>query len=317
MNEQRFEELLLAWEDQQLTDQELIEFKEFLSRNPEARQRLVESGLIGFRARAQSSFWKDQSHGQQLLSEPQIDSRKQRMRWWQWRPLAAAAGLVVGCLSTSVVWAINTPHVGPSIRRIFLPLNNPGFERQESLPQIHLTPKTGQWTGFDTEIVTAGGARPKAKEGLRMLRLGAAPEGKGYFANLMTDIEHTRPNTSKPLQIEVTAYYHASVPGHGEHYVLRAATFSGDAEQVSRGWESSWRELEQTALSTSGKAIFPTAEQDGWQQITIRVDVPPQARILLISMGSNTPGPVEGRTNHFMDEVQANWLIHDNPQVAF
>ena len=314
MNQLRFEELLLAWEDQQLTDEELAEFKQILSEDQSARQRLVEIGMIETKAIAKGKFWMEQPFftGTDFLKSGK--SRIQRVRWWQWRPLAAAAGVAVGCLSTSVLWAISTPHLAPAIRRTSLPLTNPGFERQEALPHCHLLPKTGQWTGFETEIVTAGGQRPKAKAGGRMLRLGAAPAGKGYFANLMTDLDETKPSTSSPLQIELAAYFHASVPGHGEHYVLRAATFGKDATHVSEVWERTWSDIELSALTHSGKAIFPTPEQGGWQPITIRIDVPPQARTLVISMGSNTPGPVEERTNHFIDEVSATWLIHEKSQ---
>ena len=233
-------------------------------------------------------------------------------RWLSWRPLAAAAaGLVIGCFSTSVVWALNTPSWADGIRRMLLPLGNPGFERHETLPQAHLVPQAAQWSGLDTEIVQGGGTRPVAKEGGRMMRLGPAPEGKGYFANVMADLAESRPLTDRPLQIEVTAHYHASKPGQGEHYTLNAATFLDDAAGVSGHWGDTWRDMRDASLTNTGKAIFPTAAEMGWQTIKVRLDVPPQARTLVISMGSNTPGPIAGRTDHFMDEVTANWIIND------
>jgi hypothetical protein len=144
-----------------------------------------------------------------------------------------------------------------------------------------------------------------------MLRLGPAPEGKGYFANLMTDLTTTRPLTSKPLQIEVTAHFHASKPRQNEHYSFNAATFAESPAIVSTLWENTWRDMRDASLTTTGKALFPTAAEPGWHTLTLLLDVPPQARTLVISLGSNTPGPAAGRTDHFIDDVQASWVIND------
>jgi hypothetical protein len=149
-----------------------------------------------------------------------------------------------------------------------------------------------------------------------MMKLGPAPEGKGYFANLMTDLTSSRPLTDRPLQIEVTAWYHASKPGQNEHYSLNVATFAQAAGEVSTLWENTWRDMRDASLTTTGRAVFPTAGEPGWHSITVRLDVPPQARTLVISMGSNTPGPVSGRTDHFMDDVQASWLVLDKQPAA-
>jgi len=301
MNTTRLEELFLAYEDDALSPEELAEFKKLLASSPEARRRLVEAGVMQNIAA---------SH---VMPETSVVRFPQRAAiWQQWRPLAAAAaGLVIGCFSTSVVWALNTPSWADGIRRMLLPLGNPGFERQETLSQVHLVPQVAQWSGMDTEIVEGGGTRPVAKEGGRMIRLGPAPEGKGYFANVMANLSETRPVTDKPLQIEITAHYHASKPGQGEHYSLNVATFAEDAAGVSGHWENTWRDMRDASLTNTGKAIFPAAAETGWQTITVRLDVPVQARTLVISMGSNTPGPIEGRTDHFMDEVTAAWIIAD------
>lgn len=303
MNALRLEELLLAWEDDTLTPGERDELKHLLATSSDARQRLVETGLLGHIA---SSHLVPTHVAAPAMATP---ARK------GWRPFtAAAAGLVLGCFSTSMVWALSGPAWSDGLQRLFLPLANPGFEQPQSLPQTHLVPTVDQWSGFTTEIVPGGREeRPAARSGQRMLKLGPAPEGKGYFANLMTDLEASRPLTDKPLQIEITAYYHASKPGQNEHYSLNAATFAEDAASVSRQWENTWRDLRDDALTNTGKAIFPTAAEPGWHRLTVRLDVPPQARTLVLSMGSNTPGPVAGRTDHFMDDVTATWIVLESP----
>lgn len=299
MNTARFEELLMAYEDDALSPDELAQLKHFLASSPTARQRLVEADVMR------------QLAASHVLSEVSADrSRRRGWSWLAWRPItAAAAGLVLGCFSTSMVWALNTQSWADGVRRLLLPLANPGFEKQETLPQVHLVPLADQWSGITTEIVSGGGTRPPARSGQRMMKLGPAPEGKGYFANVMADLTDHRPLTEKPLQIEITAHYHASKPSQGEHYSLNVATFAEEASVVSGHWENTWRDLRDASLTNTGKAIFPSAAESGWQTITVRLDVPPQARTLVISLGSNTPGPVDRRTDHFMDDVTATWLI--------
>lgn len=301
MNPDDFEQLLIAWEDDTLLPAERDEFKRHLADSPAARQRLVAAGVLREMATQHVPLGGRETMG------------SGRVWWWRaWRPLgAAAAGLVIGCLCTSMVWALNGTDWVDGFRRLGLPLANPGFERAEPLPQQHLVPINDQWSGFTTEIVEGGGMRPAARHGLRMMKLGPAPEGKGYFANLMTDLGSNRPPTDQPLQIEITACYHASQADQREHYSLNAATFGEDPASVSRQWESTWRDLRDAALTNTGRAVFPSAEEGGWHRITVRLDVPAQARTLVISMGANTPGPVEGRTDHFMDDVSATWIIGD------
>lgn len=313
----RLEALLLESHTRTLSPEEQTELNTMLRSHAEARSHaarfLIDDVSLTDCLRESQVEAMFREDGEALANISRLSGSKAKgFRMFQWRPLAAAAaGLVIGCFSTSMVWALNTQYWNNGIRGFFIPLGNPGFERQETLPQVHLLPKVDQWTGLDTEIVPGGGARPEAREGLRMIRLGAAPAGKGYFANLMVDLSKSRPDTAKPLQIEITASFHASEPGHNEHYLLRALTSKDDAVQVSDQWDANWREMEPLALTTTGKAIFPTAAEPGWHTITVRLDVPPAARTLVISLGSNTPGPPEGRTNHFMDDVKASWLIRD------
>lgn len=297
MNTTRLEQLLIAREDGPLTREELEDLKGMLRVHPEARRRLVESSVLALTAA---------SHVPSSL--PQA-SGSHAWRWQAWRPwLAATAGLVIGCFSTTLAMEWRS-----GIRQFAIALANTGFEQPERLPQTHLAPVSDQWSGISTEIVEGGGLRPPARNGSRMMKLGPAPEGKGYFANLMTDLTTSRPLTDKPLQIEVTAWYHASKPGQNEHYSLNVATFALKAEDVSSLWENTWRDMRDASLTTTGRAAFPTAAEPGWQKITVRLDVPPQARTLVISLGSNTPGPVSGRTDHFMDDVQASWLVLEKP----
>lgn len=227
-------------------------------------------------------------------------------RWLEWRPLVA--GLVIGLGSASVVWAVTTQGGFPSWQGMRLWLANAGFEEAQDLPQVHLVPRAGQWSGITTEILEGGPPRPLALEGRRMMKLGPAPMGKGYFANVIVDLEGQRPPHDGSLALQISAAYHASRPGQNEHYSLYGATFAETAEGVSAHWTDTRQDLQDHALTSVHRAAFPTAEQPGWHRVVVTLEVPASARSLIISLGSNTPGPAEGRTDHYMDDVRALWI---------
>lgn len=298
-----FLERVMRYQDGELSGAELDALEAELRRCPERRRMFAETQL-------RSAQLHERFRLEPLPVSPAFGRAAWRSLPTARRPwLAAAAGLLLGCLSTSMVWAINHRGWAEGLRRILFPVANPGFERQETLPQSHLVPVYSQWSGIDTEILPGGDGRPAPFAGERMIRLGPAPEGKGYFASLMTDVSTGRPVSDKTLQVEVSAYFHASKPGQGEHYLLRAATSLASPSELAASWGNAWQEMNPLILTSTAKSIYPTPEEQGWRNITIRVDVPPQARTLLISLGSNTPGPVSGRTDHYMDDVRAAWII--------
>lgn len=232
-------------------------------------------------------------------------------RWLEWRPLVA--GLVLGLGSASVVWAAATKGGFPGWQGMRLWLANAGFEEVQDLPQVHLVPQAGQWSGVTTEIVEGGRSRPLVLEGRRMMKLGPAPLGKGYFANVIVDLEGQRPVHDGPLALQISAAYHASVQGQDEHYSLYGATFAEAPEGVAVLWTDVRQELQEHALTSVHRAAFPTADEPGWHRVTVALEVPVHARSLIISLGSNTPGPAEGRTDHYMDDVRAVWIQPTTP----
>jgi hypothetical protein len=86
MNQQRFEELVIAWEENQMTSDQMVEFKQLLSTNAEARQRLVETGVLGSVARARVMAWNQAGMGQ-----TSVTSNTQRSAKLDWRIFAVAA----------------------------------------------------------------------------------------------------------------------------------------------------------------------------------------------------------------------------------
>jgi hypothetical protein len=89
MNKQRLEELLLAWEEDRLTTEESVELKQLLTAHPEARQRLVETGVLESVAGARVRAWE--RFGTGAVARPGNVIESPRLAWFRWMPFAAAA----------------------------------------------------------------------------------------------------------------------------------------------------------------------------------------------------------------------------------
>lgn len=303
MNDDHLDRLIGSHLNGTLTQEELHELE----------HRLLHS------ATDRARFWQEaEAHAMlhEVLQASLGDERAQKpsktpklTAWLGFRPLvAAAAGIVFGVFFASMAWALSSQNIG--IRRVPLPLANPGFEQKESLPQAHLAPVVNQWSGVTTEIVEGGAARPPAFSGKGMLKLGPSPEGRGYYASLMTNLNPPDLSANATLQVEVTARYHASQAHLPEQYGIKVAVFGHDAPTVAGLLNAEgWRTLQEESVSHSGKSLYLNGSESGWKTLRVRLEVPSHARTLLVSLGATTRGPVDSRTDHYIDEVQAEWII--------
>jgi hypothetical protein len=98
MNAQRLEELLIAWEEDSLTPEELAELKHLLATEPQARRRLVEAGVFRGVAESEVRAWKESESARPMPSTG-VNRKSPGLAWLSWRPLAAAACLALAALA--------------------------------------------------------------------------------------------------------------------------------------------------------------------------------------------------------------------------
>ena len=101
--------------------------------------------------------------------------------WLSWRPLtAAAAGLVIGLFSASVVWAVAKPARSAQVR----PVLSEGFEDAGMSFERGFPRSAGVWGGDKVQVVRSD----SAEEGQQVLRFGPAVKRKFGYANSVVDI---------------------------------------------------------------------------------------------------------------------------------
>ncbi len=259
-----------------------------------------------------------------------------RSAWIQWRPLtAAAAGLVIGLFSASMVWGYVVPYAGRAVT-----LLQDSFESGPPPLVTGVPVEAGRWSGDYSEVVGEfRGVKPAS--GAKMLRfLRADYEGKpgrdGYIADVFRIIDlrgaelgvdrgdacvsvearfRALPykNGAGRVRCNVTVYALDALPEPGERHQFYLKPKDGlpaDGDDQKTG---------ATILATATRAeVFSTAS-DTWQAARTELRVPPDTRFFMVhlhewlidSRGPREPQPVKFE-GLFVDDVRAT-LTHQPP----
>lgn len=277
------DELINRWREGKLSEEELCCLTEALD-TPEGRAAL------------RGDWFLDAALPEALRTSPvlklaqELDpmARAQAKRWtgWlSWRPLtAAAAGLVIGLFSASVVFA----YVAPSLRKAMtLRVFEDSFEAGGDGTVPGLRSECNVWSGDTAQVVPAEqGVTPKA--GGKMLRFVSATY-PGAPAQLSRWCDVYRLVDLRGQSRDATALLKLSASF--------AAAAIADSEKFECSVEMSVLEIEMTDLpqpptlpSVAANSMsvvtrrFPMPRNDQWQDVTAEVPLSPQARYVLLHL---------------------------------
>ena len=333
MDTNRLHFLFAAHSDGRLTAEEHAELQERLRTDAEARRlwfvyQDVEDGL---HALAQLDGVADVS-----AKVPGVMTARARRGWLQWRPLtAAAAGLVLGLFSASMVFAYAVPHVGSWAERVLaLPLADAGFEEEEAPAAQGVPVRFGLWSGDFSES-TAGQQGVVPKEGRRMLRFlradsavsaaATSPE-KRSSGNLyqVVDMRAWREEIADGQAVVDWSAWYQWVPGAeetGMQFMTNVWAFTGTTEILPRNWkEHLYQETAKSSHRMSGEEARGT-----WRETAGRMTVPADTDFLVMELKviPQGPGPEAGAGAYrfsgcFADDVRLALRSHgrQGPQVA-
>lgn len=277
-----FLERLVRWQDGALSPEELTAFERDLLASPERRRLFAEAQL---RSASLHDHLRRSAYDAAPPQETPIRSAVKT-----WRPyFAAAAGLVCGLFSASLVWAYAIPRsTEPTIRA--LPLANADFE-STTQPEPKGMPQTfDAWSGDYTSVVGAKeGIEPKSGQRmLQMLRsdsLADSPEAdsRGSDVFQVIDLRPYKTELAAATTVaELTASCASIVPAHGERYrfIVLAAAYSGSTAQLSNDFHDTL----QNAIGTAQKATRLSGQAGVWQTNTTRLLLPADADFLLVKL---------------------------------
>jgi hypothetical protein len=221
-----------------------------------------------------------------------------RSVWLQWRPLtAAAAGLVIGLFSASVVFGFVLQR--GLEKRTPLALFEPSFEDAQ-MPLAKVFPGgPGQWCGDAAQIVAAENGVPP-KEGKFMLRLEPLSKGMPRIYQVLDLKSLPSGGDGESREIEISASFAAADVEASVRYVIRAFAVTEAAENLDGAWFD--RRDESIASAARGLDVLPGTK--GWQTFSVRIQVPRAARSLVLFFGARTPDKSARTSPHYLDDVR-------------
>jgi len=246
-------------------------------------------------------------------------SRQTRLRWFAWRPLtAAAAGIVVGMLCTSVVFGFG---VVRSLERV-LSLLQESFESGPAPLVTGIPQEVNLWSGDYSEIVeTHEGVKPA--QGKKMVRVrrsdfegkaSSMPNRQGDLSRVIDVRPFMREANGGEVVMTLSALFNAAPFPEAER--SDGAVYLYALGQLGSTEES----LLEDALAHSVGYCRPLDRDPAtWQSASVRLLVPPGTERVLLKV-SFSPVPASGASlsplpdhvtfaGHFVDEVRASIRI--------
>jgi hypothetical protein len=231
--------------------------------------------------------------------------------WFFGRPLtAAAAGIVVGMLCTSVVFA----YVGPALGRTKT-IFTESFESVASTAP-ELPRETGQWGGDDAVGVQKS-AEVKPRSGTRMLRfLSGTHQGENAPRSQWGDVYRlvdVRGIVGAGSTVARLSASFSQGPGAGANqFSCSVEAFALDEDQGALPSPLTHAWLRQnSSASGSRRLALPTV--GGWQDLSVEVPVNPRTQFVLLHLAviQNAPTLQTGAVRfpaQYMDDVKVELL---------
>jgi hypothetical protein len=240
-------------------------------------------------------------------------SSKRATRWFQWRPLlAAAAGLIIGLFSATMVLG----HFVPRMNKVTT-LVDEGFEAGPAPLVTGLPDRAGVWSGDFSEIVgEQQGVKPES--GSKMFRiLRADYEGKvnaegSYVGDLyrLIDLRAYREEIDDGnATVHVSAAFNAIAFPKEEAYACLVSVNALDDEMATSPANLTEAMSANGSLATARKRL-PALDRDPatWQQVDEELRLPAETEYLLVHlvMINTTKEPKKRITfdGHYVDDVR-------------
>lgn len=305
------DELLQRWSDGSITADELRELTAKLA-EPEHQSALLDDWLL-------ESSLPDRLPGASVASLPEAHRTTGLLKtaeqpqtrkwagWLSWRPLtAAAAGLVIGLFSASMVYGLVVQHgLG---RKTPLPVLEPSFEDARMPLAKGFPPGPSLWTGDVSKVVPAeNGVTPK--DGHHMLRLETTAHGAPVLFPRLYQIIALPPSSTDSREIEVSASFASADPGSSPHYTVRAYAVNEAPERLGPDWFAQhWSVERDEAIASAATSIENLPGSTDWQSIGLHMQVPSKARSLVVFFGVKNLTKSPAKRPHYLDAVKVSFV---------
>jgi hypothetical protein len=223
------------------------------------------------------------------------------------------AGLAIGVFSVSVVWAFNLPQdkkLDQEVREIVTEsFEDPGKEFKGRFPS-----EAGKWFG-EISSVSAKDEIPPAS-GVRVAQFIDNPKAKFTYARYLIDLdEYAKPGQNHSRSVRVEASFFASNPDESSVFQIRLAAFSQEPQEVRPIWNDQEVLFDQVLQHVGRNHITKPGQKPGWKRLEASIEIPPETRSLVISLGAGMDDPNGDKSSHYLDEVRVSLV--DSPMAIY
>ena len=299
------DQLITDYLDDALNESEEAELHAWLKAGAVTLKRFTEAAIFEQQIRSAAHAKAEQDAA--IAFTGAVPTTRSGSRPFQRRPLtSAAAGLSVGLLSASMVFAYTGPRT-MSDRRQVVPLFAEDFEEVTALFGRGFPNDAGGWSGDFAAVVSAEG-KVSPKEGRHMARLAPAAGRKFCAAARIVDLAEFPLSSAAELRtVEVTASFRGIDTGWADRNQIRLTAFSEAPQDVKAIWNGDSR-LEQ-ALQHLGRTVTVKPGEHGWQTLRVSMEIPAGARSLVIHLSAGVADDAGPKTLHYVDDVHAQFVI--------
>ena len=228
-----------------------------------------------------------------------------------WINPGAAAGLLIGLLSASVVWAYVVPR-GGEITRTSQEIVSEGFEDSDIELPIHLPVKANQWCGRLDSVTPKGGI--SAVEGKRVGRLIPKAGNRSESLSRVVDLQDYPDLESGYVRsLKVKGSFAAPFTEQSPGFHVRIVAFSQAPEDVRQAWRDRWNSDAMILQGVERKHLPEKDEQGNWHEVSASLEIPEGTRSIMIALGVWHLNPEMSVPDLYLDAVQVQLVDTRKP----
>ena len=303
------DDVLNKYLDGSLTEDEALDLSNRIEESSEVRERYWELASIhGMVEQTMQSASLQATTGRES-AEPERRPRVSGLS----RIKTGIAGLAIGVFSVSVVWAFNLPQDKKSdqeVREIVSEsFEDPGKEFKSRFPS-----EAGKWFG-EISSISADEAISSAS-GVRVAQFIDNPKVKFSYARYLIDLdEYAKPGQNQSRSVRVEASFFASNPDESSVFQIRLAAFSQEPQEVRPIWNDQEVLFDQVLQHVGRNHITKPGQKPDWHRLEASIEIPPETRSLVISLGAGMVDSNGDKSNHYLDEVRVSLV--DSPMAIY
>ena len=247
----------------------------------------------------------------QLVMEKDEPSAPQKLGF-AWISPGAAAGLLIGLFSASVVWAA-IPQ-GGGITRTSQEVVTENFENADMKLRPQLPDQANQWFGRVVSVAPEG--EVTAVQGSRVGQLSPIPGNRSEYVRYVVDLDDYPELGQGHMQsLQVKASFSAPFTQQEPKFRVELAAFSEAPEGVKQAWKEE-RESGERVLQQVMRNYLPSEDTLGdWHEVSASLEIPEGSRSVVISLGVFHLHPDKPVSDFYLDGIEVQLVDTYEPST--